>query len=142
KRRELIDHRVDGFLELQNLALHIDGDLAVEVAARDGRGHVGDVADLPGEVESGRAPGRGEILPRAGHACDRGLAAELTLGADLARHATDLAGEGVELVHHRVERVFQCEDFALDLDGDLRGEIALGDGRRHVGDVADLPGEV
>ena len=43
---ELIDHRVDGVLELEDLALHVDGDLAREVAARHGGRHLGDVAHL------------------------------------------------------------------------------------------------
>ena len=46
KRVELIDHRVDGVLQLEDFALHVDGDLAREVAARHGGGHLGDVADL------------------------------------------------------------------------------------------------
>ena len=46
ERVELIDHRVDGVLQLEDLALHVDRDLARQVAARDGRGHVGDVAHL------------------------------------------------------------------------------------------------
>ena len=47
---QLVDHRVDGVLQLEDLALDVDGDLAREVAARDGGGHLGDVADLRGEV--------------------------------------------------------------------------------------------
>ena len=47
---ELIDHRVDGVLELEDLALHVDGDLARQVAARDGRRHLGDVAHLRRQV--------------------------------------------------------------------------------------------
>ena len=43
---ELIDHRVDGVLQLEDLALHVDGDLAREIAARDRGGHLGDVAHL------------------------------------------------------------------------------------------------
>ena len=50
KRVELVDHRVDGVLQLEDLALHVDRDLAVQVAARDGRGHLGDVAHLRGQV--------------------------------------------------------------------------------------------
>ena len=72
----------------------------------------------------------------------RGLAAELAFGADLARHAADLAGEGVELIDHRVDGVLQLQDLALDFDGDLRGKVALGDGRGDVGDVAHLAGQV
>ena len=50
KRVELVDHRVDGVLELEDLALHVDRDLARQVAVGDGRGHVGDVAHLAGQV--------------------------------------------------------------------------------------------
>ena len=42
-----------------------------------------------------------------------GLAAELALGADLARHARHLGGERVQLVDHRVDRVLELEDLAL-----------------------------
>ena len=47
---ELVDHRVDGFLEFQNFAFHVDGDFARKVAASDGGRHVGDVANLGREV--------------------------------------------------------------------------------------------
>ena len=67
-----------------------------------------------------------------------GLAAELALGADLAGHAAHLAGEAVELVDHRVDRVLQLEDLAADVDGDLLGEVAVGDGGGDLGDVAHL----
>src|SRR5262249_17945902 len=36
---ELVHHRIDGLLELQDLALHVHGDLAHEVASGDGGGH-------------------------------------------------------------------------------------------------------
>src|SRR5437868_554378 len=39
KRVELVDHRVDGVLQLQNLALHVYRNLARQVAARHGGGH-------------------------------------------------------------------------------------------------------
>jgi hypothetical protein len=48
-----------------------------------------------------------------------GLAAELALGADLARDARHLGRERAELVDHRVDGVLQLEDLALDVDGDL-----------------------
>ena len=84
---ELIDHRVDGVLQLENLALHVDGDLARQVAARHGGGHVGDVAHLRGEVRRHRVDRVGEVLPGAGDAGHHRLAAELAVGADLARDA-------------------------------------------------------
>ena len=43
---ELVDHRVDGVLQLEDFAAHIDRDLARQVAARHGRRHLRDVAHL------------------------------------------------------------------------------------------------
>ena len=43
---QLIDHRVDGVLQLENLALHVDGDLARQVAVGDRGRDLGDVAHL------------------------------------------------------------------------------------------------
>ena len=139
---ELIHHGVEGFFELQDFAADIDGDLAGKVAVGDGGGDFGDVADLAGEVAGHEVDVVGEVLPGAGHAGDVGLAAELAFGADFAGHAGDFAGEGVELVHHGVDGVFEFEDFALHVDGDLAGEVAAGDGGGDFGDVADLGGEV
>ena len=50
KAVELIDHGVDGVLQLQDLAAHVDRDLLGEVAVGDGGGDFGDVADLAGQV--------------------------------------------------------------------------------------------
>ena len=44
-----------------------------------------------------------------------GLAAELALGADLARDARHLGGERVELVDHRVDGFLQLQDLALHI---------------------------
>ena len=84
----------------------------------------------------------GEVFPRARDAFDLRLAAETAFGADLARDARHLAGERVELVDHRVDGDFEVGDLALDVDGDLLGKVALGDGGRDLGDVADLPRQV
>ena len=92
---ELIDHRVDGFLQLENLALHVDGDLAREIAARHGGGHRRDVADLRREVGRHGVDGVGEILPGAGHTRHDRLTAEPAVGADLARHARHFRGEAI-----------------------------------------------
>src|SRR5207245_7080016 len=50
ERVELIDHRIDGLLELQDFAAHVHRNLLGEVAAGDGGRDVGDVADLRGPV--------------------------------------------------------------------------------------------
>ena len=142
ERPQLVDHRVDGLLQLEDLAAHVDGDLLGQVAVGHGDRHLGDVAHLRGEVVGHRVDVVGEVLPRAGHAGHRRLAAELALGADLARHAAHFAGERVELVHHRVDGVLQLEDLAAHVHRDLLGEVAAGHGGRHLGDVAHLAGEV
>ena len=80
----------------------------------------------------------GEVFPGAGDAGHLRLAAELAFRADFARDARDFGGEGVELVDHRVDRVLELEDFALDVDGDLSRQVAAGDGGRDFGDVSDL----
>ena len=93
ERGQLIDHRVDGSLELEHLALHVDGDLLAEVAVGDRGGDLGDVADLVGEVAGHEVDVVGEVLPGAGDAGDLGLAAEDSLGADLAGDAGHLVRE-------------------------------------------------
>src|SRR5262249_39012629 len=77
ERVELIDHRVDGLLELQDLAAHVHRDLLGEVAAGDGGGDVGDVADLRGQVRRHEVDAVGQVLPGAGDAGHLRLAAEL-----------------------------------------------------------------
>ena len=139
---ELVDHRIEGFLQLQDLAADVDGDLARQVAAGDGGRHLGDVADLGGQIAGHRVDAVGEILPGAGDAGHFGLAAELAVGADLARDARHFAGKGVELVDHGVERFLQLKDFAGHVDGDLLGQVALGDRGGDFGDVADLAGQI
>ena len=68
KRIELVDHRVDGVLQFEDFALHVHGDLARQVAARDGGGHFGDVADLRGEVGRQQVDVVGQVFPGAGDA--------------------------------------------------------------------------
>ena len=122
---ELVDHGVDGVLQLQDFAADVHGDLLGQVAVGDGGGDLGDVAHLAGQVAGHGVDGVGQVLPGAGHALDLGLAAQLAFGADLAGHAGHLGGEGVELIDHGVDGVLQLQDFALDIDGDL-----LATGRR------------
>ena len=142
ERVELVHHDVDRVLQLEDLPLGVDGDLLRQVAASDGGGDIGDVADLPGEVGGHAVDVVGEVLPGAADALDVGLAAQLALRADLACHAADFRGERVELVHHDVDGVLQLQDLPLGIDGDLSGEVARGDRGGDGGDIADLSGEV
>ena len=77
-----------------------------------------------GQVAGHRVHAVGQVLPGAGDARHRGLAAELAVGADLARHARHLGGEGVQLVDHRVDGLLQLQDLAADVDRDLLREVA------------------
>ena len=139
---ELIDHRVDGLLQLQDLAADVHGDLLGQVAAGDGGGDLGDVADLSRQVAGHGVDAVRQVLPGARHARHLGLPAQTSLGADLARHARHLAGESVELIDHRVDGLLQLQDLAADIHRDLARQVAAGHGRRHLGDVADLRRQV
>src|SRR4029434_605333 len=139
---ELVHHRIERFLELQDFAAHIDGDLFRQVALRDRGGDFGDVADLGGQIRGHEVDAVGQVLPGAGDAAHHGLTAELAFGADLAGDARHLAGKRVELVHHGIDGVLELENFAAHVDGDLFGKVAAGDGGCDFGDVADLRGQV
>src|SRR5207253_3211000 len=99
---ELVDHGVDGVLELEDLAPDVDRDLLRQVAVGDSGGDLGDVADLAGSLAGAQVLVVGQVLPDAPHAPYVGLTAELALGAHLARHARDLTGERIELADHGV----------------------------------------
>ena len=142
ERIELVHHGIDGVLEFEDLAFHVDGDLLGKVAARDCSRHLGDVADLAGEVRGHGVHIVGEVGPGARNARHLRLAAKLSFGTDLAGNARHFRGKAVQLVDHRVDGVLEFEDFALHVDGDLLGKVALGDGGRHFGDVAHLAGQI
>src|SRR5690606_8210109 len=126
----------------QDLAAGVHSDLLGEVAVGHGRGDLGDVADLSGQVAGELVDALGQVPPGARHPGHPGLAAELAFGADLAGHAGDLVGEAGQLVDHGVDGVLQLQDLALGGNRDLLGEAALGDGGGDLRDVADRRGEV
>src|SRR6185436_11580287 len=92
ERVELVDHRVDGVLQLENLALDRNGDLSGEVASRVGSRDLGDVSDLRGEVRGQQVDVLREVLPRAADAGHVGLTTQSSFGADFARDARDFGG--------------------------------------------------
>src|SRR6202021_1905003 len=102
----------------------------------------GEVAGLTGEVAGHKVHRVGQILPGSRYTGHVRLTAESAFGTDLARHACHFAGEPVQLVHHRVDGVFELENFALHVDRDLAGQIAAGHGCRDLGDVSHLTGQV
>jgi hypothetical protein len=142
ERAQLVDHRVDRVLELEDLAARVDRDLAAEVPICDRGGDVGDVAHLVGQVARHEVDVVGQVLPGSCDALDLCLTAEDPLRTDFPSHARHLGRERAQLVDHRVDRILELEDLALDVDRDLLAEVAVRDRGRDLGDVADLVGQV
>src|SRR5205823_14252622 len=124
---ELVDHDIDRVLQLEDLALDLDRDLLREVALLNGSGDFGNVANLGRQVGGQLVDVVGQVLPGARGTEDVGLTAEAAFGADLAGHAGDLAGEGVQLVDHAVRWEVQREGHGADVGGDRLGKVGLGD---------------
>ena len=139
---QLVHHRIDGQLQGENLALHIDGNLLGQVAPRDRGRDLGDVAHLARQVFRHHVHVVGQVLPDAADALDLRLPSELALRPHLLGDAGHFRGEGIELVHHRVDGRFQVEDLALHVDGDLLGQVAVGHRGGDFGDVAHLARQV
>ena len=93
ERVQLIHHRVDGVLQFENFAFHVDRDLARQIAAGHGRCHFGDVSHLASQVAGHRVHGVGEIFPRSGDAGHVGLSAQPAFRSDFAGHARHFGGE-------------------------------------------------
>ena len=140
--RERVGHIVDGFGERRHLAFRFHREVLLEIAVGDRGHHLDDAAHLFGQVGGHDVDGVGQVLPGAGDAGHLRLAAEQAFGADFARDARDFRGETVELVHHRIDGVFQLQNFALHVDRDLARQVAARHRGRHLGDVADLRGQV
>ena len=107
-----VDHVVDRVGQLRDLALGLEHQLALEVAVGDRGDDPGDAAHLVVRLAAMKLT----LSVRSFHVpatpLHLGLAAELALGADFARHAGHFGGEGVELIDHRVDGVLQLEDLA------------------------------
>src|SRR5207253_3819648 len=84
ERVELVDHRVDRLLELEDLAPDVDRDLFREVALLDRGGDLSDVADLARQVAGHEVHVLGQVFPDAGDSLDVGLARQTTRGDYLA----------------------------------------------------------
>src|SRR5439155_8324219 len=76
ERAKLIDHGVDGVLQLQDFAFNVHRDLLGKVAVGDRGGYIGDVADRRSEASGHRVDAVCEVLPSAGDALYVGLAAQ------------------------------------------------------------------
>ena len=119
---KLIDHGINGFFQLEDFALNIDSDFAGEIPTRDRRGHVGNIADLGGEISCHAVHAFGELFPNAGDTFHQCLTTEFSLGAYFASYAGHLRGEDGKLLDHSVDQLGRVEEFALQRPSiDLQG---------------------
>src|SRR5207245_1846572 len=138
KGSKLVHHDVDGVLQLQDFAAHVDGDLLRQVSVRNGGGDLRNVAHLAGQVRRHEVDVVRQVLPRSCDPLHLCLAAHQALGADLPCHAGDFRGEAGELVDHRVDGVLEFQYLAADVDRDLLRQVAIRNGGGHLRNVADL----
>ena len=139
---QLVHHRVDGVLQLQNFALHVHRDLARQIAARHRRSHLGNVAHLRRQVSGHRVDRIRQVLPGARNAGNHRLPAKLSVGSHFARHARHFGSERTELIYHRVDRFFELQNFSAYVHRNLARQIAAGHRRGHFRDVAHLARQV
>src|SRR5581483_10139707 len=116
------------------------GDFAGKVTTGDGGRHFSDVTHLTSQVTGHGIDVIGQVFPGSGHAWYDGLTTEFAFGADFAGHASHFSGEGTQLVHHRVNTFFELQNFTADVHRNLLGQVAIGHGNRHFGDVTHLTG--
>ena len=139
---ERVHHFVQVLFQLQQLATHVHRDFLTQVAFGYGRGHVGNVPHLRGQVAGHRVHIVSQVFPGARYLGHVGLAAQNSFGAYFAGHAGYFAGEDVERVHHLVQVVLQVEQLAFHVNGDFLAQIAFRYGGGHVGNVPYLRGQV
>ncbi len=142
ERGQLVDHHVDGVLQLEDLAACVHGDLLREVTVGHGGRDLGDVADLAGEIAGHRVDVFGQPSPSAGNPLHFSLAAEFAFRTDFPGDTCHLVGEGGQLVDHHVDGVLQLEDLAACVHRDLLRQVTVGHRGRDLRDVAHLVGEV
>ena len=139
---QLVHHRVDRVLQLQNLALHIDRDLARQIATRDGRCHFGNVTDLRREITGHRVNVIRQTFPGASDTRNLRLTTQLAFGADFARHTRHFGGERVQLVHHQINSFLELKNFSAHVHRDLARQVAVGHGNGDLRDISDLGREI
>src|SRR5439155_12691 len=142
ERAELVHHRVDRVLQLQDFTFHIDRDFLREIAVRDRGCHFGDVAYLTCQIAGHEIHAVGQIFPRPRDTAHISLTTKSSFGTDFARHARYLRGERTELVHHCVNGVFEFPNFPPHVDGDLLRQIAACDRGGDFSNVTHLTGQV
>ena len=81
---ELVHHGVECFFELKNFAAHVHGDLAGEIAVRNGGCYFSDVTYLASQVAGHEVNVVSKIFPRSGDTGHLRLATEFSFGSHFA----------------------------------------------------------
>lgn len=134
---QLVNHRVDCGLELEDLTSAVGLNLLREVSLRDGSGDGDDVAHLCGEIVGHGVDVDGEVVPHALHSPDIGLTTQYTFRAHISSNTCDFGCERTELIHHGVDCLLELQDLTLGGPLDLLGKIAVSDCCRDGGDFSD-----
>ena len=113
-----------------------------EVTGGDCGCYLSDVANLAGKVAGHEVYVVGKIFPRTTDARHLRLTAQLAFCSHFAGHARHFAGKCIELIDHRVDGVFEFENFAFHVHGDFARQIAASNGGGYLGNVAHLGGQV
>src|SRR5439155_392083 len=142
KRGELVHHRVDGVLELENFTADVHCNFLGQIARGDCGCDGCNVSYLSRQVRGHEVDVVGEVFPGTGHAAHIGLAAELSFGTDFAGDAGDFGSKRGGLAHHGIDRVLQLEHLAAHVHCNFLGKISIRHSCRDFGDVPDLSGEV
>ena len=104
--------------------------------------HLGDGADLGGQVRGELVDVLRQLLPGPRGARHLGLAAQLPLDAHLAGHGVTCSAKVASVSVISLIVSASDGDLALRLDDQLALQVAVGDRRDDLGDPAHLAGEV
>src|SRR5262249_17004664 len=132
KRCQRIDHAVDGLGEKRDFTGGLQREFTFEVAVCDAGNDLPDTAGLRREVRRHGGYGIGGVVQRGAEAGNARLTAEFSFGTDFARYAGDFRREGVELVDHDVDGIFELENLTSNVDRNFLGEVAVGYGGRDL----------
>ena len=134
ERRQLVDHRVDGRLQLQDLARARPRRSSWTGRRGRPRWSPGDVAHLAGQVGRHAVHRLGEVLPRARTPGTRAWPPRMP-SVPTSRATRVTSSPNADSVSTIVLMVSaSCGDLAPRLDGDLLGQVAVGDGGGDRGD--------
>jgi hypothetical protein len=115
----LVHHGVDGVFELEDFSADVDGDLAGKLSFGDRCGDFRDIADLTGQVAGHEIDVVGQVFPGTSNTSDLCLSTKLSFRPYLTGHTCHLRSERTKLIDHRVNCIFQLQNFPAYVNRDL-----------------------